>query len=250
MYNNPNISYPESLSVVAFLIDRYSFAKLRDFLTLSARSSGYRSALERAFEATPDELEQAVAGLAARISERRLPPQCAERLRSVAGRGAAAPGPLYRGADRAGGCDQLAEHHQPDRRCWIRPARCWSGAPPDRAPRRWRTRPAPRSRAPNMRMAADLVGRAQQAYVDLDDPRQAAVLATYAERAQRGLRATATLDEAQALVGDLAVSTGTHSGRSCRRRVYWPGRSGARRSGAGAACRSLTNARRCSARCC
>src|SRR5262245_54472976 len=58
VYRNPNASYPQSLSVVAFLIDRYSFAKLRTFLTDSARSSGYRSALQHAFGATPDELEQ------------------------------------------------------------------------------------------------------------------------------------------------------------------------------------------------
>ncbi|HEX5688714.1 MAG TPA: hypothetical protein VFX76_01875, partial [Roseiflexaceae bacterium] len=57
VYRDPEVSYPQSMSVVAFLIERYSFAKMRDFLTISARSSGYRSALERAFGATPDELE-------------------------------------------------------------------------------------------------------------------------------------------------------------------------------------------------
>jgi hypothetical protein len=58
VYRSPEVSYPESMSIVAFLIERYSFAKLLDFLTIAARSSGYRSALERAFAATPDELER------------------------------------------------------------------------------------------------------------------------------------------------------------------------------------------------
>jgi len=58
VYQQPDISYPESLSVVAFLVERYSFAKMREFLTITARSSGYRSALERAYAATPDDLER------------------------------------------------------------------------------------------------------------------------------------------------------------------------------------------------
>jgi hypothetical protein len=57
VYGSPEIAYPQSLSVVAFLVDRYSFAKLREFLTVSARSSGYRSALERTYGASPSDLE-------------------------------------------------------------------------------------------------------------------------------------------------------------------------------------------------
>jgi hypothetical protein len=58
VYRNPQIGYPQSMSVVAFLVERYSFAKLREFLAITARSSGYRSALERAYGVTPDELER------------------------------------------------------------------------------------------------------------------------------------------------------------------------------------------------
>jgi hypothetical protein len=58
VYAYPNVSYPESLSIVAFLVDRYSFAKFRDFVTASASASGYRSALEQTFGKTPTELEQ------------------------------------------------------------------------------------------------------------------------------------------------------------------------------------------------
>src|SRR3954465_2547525 len=56
VYQNPDVSYPESLSIAAFLVNRFTFAKMREFLTVTARSSGYRSALERTYGATPDEL--------------------------------------------------------------------------------------------------------------------------------------------------------------------------------------------------
>jgi hypothetical protein len=57
IYAAPEVSYPQSLAVVAFLVDRDGFAKLREFLTVSARSSGYRSALERAYGASVTDLE-------------------------------------------------------------------------------------------------------------------------------------------------------------------------------------------------
>jgi Arc/MetJ-type ribon-helix-helix transcriptional regulator len=57
IYAAPQVSYPQSLAVVAFLVEREGFAKLREFLTVSARSSGYRSALERTYGVTAEELE-------------------------------------------------------------------------------------------------------------------------------------------------------------------------------------------------
>jgi hypothetical protein len=57
MYGIPQVSYPQVLSVVAFLVDRDGFSRLREFLVVTARSSGYRSALERVYGASPAELE-------------------------------------------------------------------------------------------------------------------------------------------------------------------------------------------------
>jgi hypothetical protein len=57
IYGAPEVGYPQSLSVVAFLVDRDGFATLRQFLTISARSSGYRSALERAYGVSVTDLE-------------------------------------------------------------------------------------------------------------------------------------------------------------------------------------------------
>ncbi|HMO58673.1 MAG TPA: hypothetical protein PKC19_15045 [Roseiflexaceae bacterium] len=57
IYGAPDVGYPQALSIVAFLSERYSFARVREFVVVSARSSGYRSALERAFGVSPAVLE-------------------------------------------------------------------------------------------------------------------------------------------------------------------------------------------------
>lgn len=57
IYNNPKISYPQTLSIVSFLIEHYGFSKFRDFLTITGRSSGYRSALQRTYEKSPADME-------------------------------------------------------------------------------------------------------------------------------------------------------------------------------------------------
>jgi len=49
VYSDPQVAYPQSLSVVAFLIDRYGLPAFLDFLRLSATEPGYRTALEAAY---------------------------------------------------------------------------------------------------------------------------------------------------------------------------------------------------------
>jgi tetratricopeptide (TPR) repeat protein len=58
VYSAPEVSYPQALSVVAFLIEQHGFGAFRNFLTISASSSGYRSALERAYGIAPADLEE------------------------------------------------------------------------------------------------------------------------------------------------------------------------------------------------
>ncbi|ABU58064.1 MULTISPECIES: peptidase MA family metallohydrolase [Roseiflexus] len=58
IYGSPQIGYPQTLSIVAFLVERFSFVKLREFVTVSARSSGYRSALERTYGMPSTDLER------------------------------------------------------------------------------------------------------------------------------------------------------------------------------------------------
>jgi hypothetical protein len=57
-YQDPRISYPESYTIVAFLIERDGFATFRTFIERSTASSGYRGALEAAYGVSADQLEQ------------------------------------------------------------------------------------------------------------------------------------------------------------------------------------------------
>ncbi len=57
-YADPRISYPQSYTIVAFLIKRNGFATFRTFLEQFKTSSGYRGALEAAYNVSPDQLER------------------------------------------------------------------------------------------------------------------------------------------------------------------------------------------------
>lgn len=57
VYRDPQVAYPESLGIVSFLIDRYSFPTFIEFLKATAVEPGYRSALETAYGKPADELE-------------------------------------------------------------------------------------------------------------------------------------------------------------------------------------------------
>ncbi len=57
VYSSPEMSYPQSLSVVTFLVDTYSFDRFREFLIATAQSSGYRSALEQTYGVSASNLE-------------------------------------------------------------------------------------------------------------------------------------------------------------------------------------------------
>lgn len=58
VYSDPQVAYPQSLSIVSFLVDRYGFETFVKFLRASATEPGYRSALEVAYGKSADELEK------------------------------------------------------------------------------------------------------------------------------------------------------------------------------------------------
>ncbi len=58
VYGDSQVSYPQSLSVIAFLIDRYGLDEFREFLAVSADEPGYRSAMEVVYNKPSDELEE------------------------------------------------------------------------------------------------------------------------------------------------------------------------------------------------
>lgn len=201
IYGAPQVSYPQSLSVVAFLVDRYGFAKLREFLAVSARSSGAGSALERAYGVAPAELEAAWLDW--------LPGYLDGGYRQNA-LTAYDPG-FARGLVDQGNYAAAAEE--------LRQAREWLA-------RQVATQPAEvvaevealiaRSEAgmraeqlaesarqalerADYERARELVADARGLYGELGDARQAQVLAIYEERAERGLRAADSLAAADEL---------------------------------------------------
>ncbi len=57
VYSDPQVAYPQTLSVVAFLVDRYGLPPLFEFMRAAATEPGYRSALQTAYGRPADELE-------------------------------------------------------------------------------------------------------------------------------------------------------------------------------------------------
>lgn len=57
VYSNPEVTYPQTLSVIAFLMDRYGFPAFIQFVQATATEPGYRSALETAYDKSADALE-------------------------------------------------------------------------------------------------------------------------------------------------------------------------------------------------
>ena len=198
VYKNPDVSYPQSLSMVAFLVERYSFAKVREFLTITARSSGYRSALERAFGQPPNLLEQEWRAwlpsyLDGGYSHNALTAydlsQAKELLRL--GRYDEARGELETAIKWLRTTDQAATLQEAEALL----ERSLEGQHAVALANDARAA----LEATDYARAAELVVQARRAYDELDDTQQDAVLAIYEARAARGLRADAALNEAASL---------------------------------------------------
>jgi hypothetical protein len=202
VYQNAEVSYPESLSIAAFLVERYSFAKMREFLTITARSSGYRSALERTYAATPDELERQwrdwlpsyLAGGYKRNALTAYDLTGAEALLRQ-GRYAEAKTELQTAIEWLRTTEQSDVLQQAEELLLRGEAglRAEALAGDARAA----------LEAGEYDRAGDLVAQARRAYADLGDARQDAVLAAYAQRVERGRQAAASLEQALTLARSL-----------------------------------------------
>jgi hypothetical protein len=201
IYGAPDVSYPQTLSVVAFLVERSGFAAFRDYLTISARSSGYRSALERAY------------GVSATVLEEEWRTWLPEYLDGGYRRSALQDYDLSYAAGLIGqGAYAQAAEELRQALDWLQ--RNSATQPPTtiaeaeallarseagiRAEGLIESAQNALAQADYAR-AAELVVAAQEAYRRLDDNRQAEVLAVYADRAARGLTANAQLGAADTL---------------------------------------------------
>lgn len=201
VYGSPQIGYPQTLSIVAFLVERYSFAKLREFITVSARSSGYRSALERTYGVPATDLERlwrewlpsyVDGGFQHNaLTEYDLTPietLVAEGRYAEAKRELELTIPWLRNTQQN---DVLA-------RAQDLLARSETGLRAEDLARQARAA----LEKNDYSTAANLARRAHDAYVALDNQSRIDALTAYVAIAERGLRATELLEQATTLAGD------------------------------------------------
>lgn len=198
VYGQPQLAYPQSLSVVAFLVDRFGFASLREFLEVSARSSGYRSALERTFEESPDTLEtEWRAWLPSYIEggykRNALTAYDLSHIEALLGQG------RYDEAltevDDAIKWLEKTEQRTVLEEAQVLQSRARSGQRAQGLALQAREA----LEAADYSRAQELVAQARNSYRDLGDSRQQAVLDIYAERAERGVAALQRLADADNL---------------------------------------------------
>lgn len=201
IYSSPEVGYPQMLSIAAFLVQRNGFATLRDFLAVSARSSGYRSALERAYGVGADTLEQEwvqwlpsyLAGGYRQSAVSSYDLAHAAQLLAQ-GRYAEAQAELERALDwlsknaQAPGLDAAAV--EGEARGLLDQSQRGQAAEQAAADARAALEQGAYERA------EQLVNEARAAYDALGDVRQREVLAAFAERARRGVAANALLAQA------------------------------------------------------
>lgn len=201
IYGRPELSYPQSLAIVAFLVDRDGFARLREFLVISAQSSGYRSALERTYGVAPTVLEgEWLDWLPAYLDGGYRRSAIAVYDLSLA-RDLAANGSYAAAAEELRAAltwlERQADTQPPEVMAEARTLL-------ERSERGMRAEELAESarqalESTDYLRAEQLVASARSLYGDLGDQRQASVLTIYAERAARGQQATARLNEADGL---------------------------------------------------
>ena len=205
IYGQPEISYPQALSVTSFLVERYGFSTYRDFLTNSALSSGYRSALERTYDSSARQLEEqwlawlpsyleggyrrnALTSYDLGFPQRLIAEGRYEQAREELGEAIEwlEQNPATQSPETLAEAQQLLAESE-------------NGLQAERL-------------AQSARLALDnsdyeaarqLTAQANERYAALNDQRQNAVLGAYEERARQGLAAQEQLREAEALARNL-----------------------------------------------
>lgn len=203
VYGRPEVSYPQTLSVVSYLVDTYGFEKFQTFLSTSANSTGYRSALEKTYGVSPAELEAAwLAWLPSYLEggyrHNVLSSYDLTHARNLveAGDYATAQKELEQAIawltseERAQNQGDEPDETLTEAQTLLQ--RSYDGQEAERlaAAARFALKDA------DYPHARELVEQARAAYAALSDTRQDLVLDTYAERAERGMHAQETLEKA------------------------------------------------------
>ncbi|NJP04413.1 MAG: hypothetical protein HC837_01645 [Chloroflexaceae bacterium] len=221
VYGQPEISYPQTLSVVSFLIEQYGFAQFRNFVTISAQSSGYRSALDRAYSVAPADLEA----------------QWIEWLPSYLNGGYR--GNIFASFDLSYPQQLLSAGRYGEAQTELESALEWLQSQPEiegddealqarqekiteaqqlltvsqqgQQAEQVATEAYESLQAHNYDRVVALAEQARQLYEALNDPRQNEVLQAYAERAERGRQANTLLQEAQGYASSLRFNEARES---------------------------------------
>lgn len=199
-YGSAEIAYPQSLSVVAYLVEKYSFAKYHDFLTASAKASGYRTALEQTYSTSADDLEQdwrawLPSYLAGGYQRNAVTAYDLSRAKQLLGEGRYAEA----ASELEGAISWLQTTEQADVLAQAQALLERSAAGQRAVALANQARGA--LEAADYTNAAELTAQAQREYNALGDTTQDAVLQEYAARAQRGVAAQGQLAEASSLAG-------------------------------------------------
>lgn len=201
IYTAPQRSYPQVLSVVAFLVDQHGFGKLREFVVNSARSSGYRSALESTYGVPATELEaQWQAWLPSYLNG-------GYRLNALTSYDMSYPRQLL---DQGLYAEAQAEVEQAI--AWLRRNPATQDSDQLAEAERLLILARGGQRAERLMLAArnaletadyeqaqQLIAQARDVYAALGDTRQDAIIAAYTERVNRGLSARTQLQQASEL---------------------------------------------------
>ncbi len=200
IYNEPQIGYPQSLSIVTFLIDNYGFQAFRNFIVAVGQTAGYRAALQDVYRTAPSDLEaQWRAWLPSFVDGSYVDRPAAGYdltypLRLIEqGRYAEAETELEATVEFLRGTPQQ-EVLQEAEALLIR-SRAGQQANQLAADARAALQVGDYDRA------LDLTQQARQAFAAIGDTRQEQVLEVYAARAARGQRANQRLAEASKAVG-------------------------------------------------
>lgn len=191
IYGQPDLSYPQTWSIVVFLIERGGFDQFRQLLTTLSQSSGYRSAMAAVYGVSATTLEsewQAWLPSFLQLELATIPPVGIDLAPAQA---------MIAAGDYERALREL------ERLSAIASAEAQSGiaalqAQAQTGQRANQLTEAARNALLNgeYEQAERLIGQAEQAYREIGDHRQSAVLAEYRARVARGLQAGETLRRA------------------------------------------------------